>query len=985
MAFSEDTEERLKEALADRYRIDREIGSGGMATVYLAHDLKHDREVAIKVMRPELSAILGPERFLQEIRIVAKLSHPHILALYDSGQAEGLLYYVLPYVEGESLRPRLERDKQLPIEEAVAITQQVAAALDYAHGEGVVHRDIKPENILLYRGQAMVADFGIALAVRAAAGERLTETGLSLGTPEYMSPEQATGDRALTPASDIYSLGALLYETLTGEPPHSGGTVQSVIAKLLTERPISTRTIRETIPEAVDSTVMKALAKLPADRYPSAGEFGDALGSALTTGVKPKPVPGTPGLRAWLAAWRWRLAALTTVVVIGGGFGWEAYTARRQVRWARTEALPGLRRLAEANQWDSAFRLATQIESIIPGDSILGALWPRFSSHATIQTDPPGARVHRRPIQENQDTSWQFLGTTPLDSIWFPAGVSRLRIEMDGHETRELSGWGRLGRSGRWLGGTFTLDRQNSTPPGMVRVNGFESAKGIWDAADSFAVHDYYLGRYEVTNRQYKEFVDAGGYARREFWVEPFVNDARGLTWEEGMGLLVDRTGRPGPSTWEVGAYPAGQDDHPVGGISWYEAAAYARFEGKSLPSVWHLNMAIPDEMGYAVTPRSNIARTSTAAPVGSFQGMGRFGTFDQYGNVREWAYNAQGEERTTFGGSWSDADYMAAYWRSVSAWDRSPENGIRLAVYLDSVGIAGANSPVPPVDPSWRDYAEERPAGPLEYSTYVGLYAYDKAPLVTQVERADTSADWIRERVSFTAGYGVERVAAYVYLPRRGRPPYQAVLYWPGSGVLEYRGIEELSPLQIHFFLNAGRAVALPVFKGTLDRDDEERPIDGHPPEGSHRERELTIQWVKDLRRTIDYLETRPDIDTTRLAYHGHSWGGTMLPIALATEPRLKAGIAYVGGLDYLSPLAEVDPFNFVSRVTVPVLMVSGRHDTRLPYEVSQVPMFELLGTPAEHKRHAVFDGGHFVPLHILARESLAWLDRYLGPIAGF
>jgi dienelactone hydrolase len=976
---------RLNASLRHRYAVEREIGSGGMATVYLADDLKHHRPVALKVLDPDLAATVGADRFLLEIETAANLIHPHILPLFDSGQGDGLLFYVMPYVEGESLRARLDREGQLPIDDALRIAREIADALAYAHERGVIHRDVKPANILLEAGHAILADFGVAQAVAGADQTRLTATGVSLGTPSYMSPEQATGDRALTPASDIYSLGALLYEMLTGEPPHSGGTVQSVIAKLLTERPVSTRTIRETIPEAVDAVVMRALARTPADRFRTAGEFGDALGTALTTGVKPEPVRVTTGLRTWLAAWRWRVAALTAVAVIGGGFGWRAYTARRQVRWARAEGLPELRRLAEANQWDSAFRLATQVNSILPGDSILAMLWPRFSSRTTIHTDPPGAKVHRRPIEENLDTSWQFLGITPLDSIRFPPGVSRLRIEMDGYETREFSGWGRLGRDGRWLGGTFTLDRQDSTPAGMVRVNGFEIEKGFWDATDAFVVHDYYLGRYEVTNRQYKVFVDAGGYARREFWVEPFVKDARSLTWEEGMELLVDRTGRPGPSTWEVGAYPMGQDDHPVGGISWYEAAAYARFRGKSLPSVWHLNMAVPDDMAHAVTPRSNVARTSTAAPVGRFQGMGRFGTFDQYGNVREWAYNAQGDERTTFGASWSDADWMASFWIAVSAWDRSPENGMRLALYRDSVGTVSANAPVPPSDPSWRDYAEESPVEQREYRTYVGLYAYDKAPLDARVERADTSADWIRARVSFTAAYGVERMTAYVYLPGRGQPPYQTVLYWPGSGVLEYRGIEELSPLQINFILNAGRAVALPVFKGTLDRDDEEGPINGHPSEGSHRERELTIQWVKDLRRTIDYLETRPDIDTTRLAYYGHSWGGMMLPIALATEPRLKAGIAYVGGLDYYSPLAEVDPFNFVSRVTVPVLMVSGRQDFRMPYEVSQVPMFNLLGTPAEHKRHAVYDGGHFVPLHIIARESLAWFDRYLGPIAGF
>jgi len=274
--------DQLRAALSDRYTLQRELGSGGMATVYLAHDLKHDRKVAIKVMRPELSAILGGERFLQEIRIAAQLNHPHILTLHDSGEADGFLYYVMPHVEGESLRSKIDREKQLPIDEALLVSSQVALALDYAHGQGVIHRDIKPENILLHRGVTVVADFGIALAVTAAGGERLTETGLSLGTPEYMSPEQAAGDRELDARSDLYSLGAVLYEMVTGEPPQTGATVQAVIAKLLSEPPTQPRVVRDSIPEAMDRAIMKALSKVPSDRFDTAAEFAAALTEEIT-------------------------------------------------------------------------------------------------------------------------------------------------------------------------------------------------------------------------------------------------------------------------------------------------------------------------------------------------------------------------------------------------------------------------------------------------------------------------------------------------------------------------------------------------------------------------------------------------------------------------------------------------------------------------------------------------------------------------------
>src|SRR5213078_996933 len=276
--------ERLNAALAGRYALAHELGSGGMATVYLADDLKHHRPVAVKVLRPELASVLGPERFLREVEIAARLNHPHILALYDSGEADGFLYYVMPYVKGESLRHRLEREQRLPIDEALGITRQIASALDHAHAQGVIHRDVKPENILLYEGEAMVADFGIALALSGASeggqgqgGQRLTERGVWVGTPEYMSPEQALGEQSLDARSDVYSLGCVLYELLAGEPPYTGPTAQAVIAKRLAGPAPGVRRLRATVPGGVEQALLKALATIPADRFVSAAAFAEAL------------------------------------------------------------------------------------------------------------------------------------------------------------------------------------------------------------------------------------------------------------------------------------------------------------------------------------------------------------------------------------------------------------------------------------------------------------------------------------------------------------------------------------------------------------------------------------------------------------------------------------------------------------------------------------------------------------------------------------
>src|SRR3954469_8759517 len=318
----------LSSALADRYRIERPLGEGGMATVYLAHDLKHDRPVALNVLKPELAAVLGAERFVVEIRTTAALQHPHILPLFDSGSADGFLYYVMPYVEGETVRDKLRRETQLGIEEAVRIAVEVADALDYAHRHGVIHRDIKPENILLHDGRPVVADFGIALAASAAAGGRMTETGLSLGTPHYMSPEQATADKDITARSDVYSLGSVLSEMLAGEPPHMGNSAQQIIMKIIPEPAQPVTKYRKAVPPNVAEAVARSLEKLPADRFESAARFGAALKDPTFATAGPSramrsPVARSAGrvvaalatlsiLLARLALWGWLRAAKVT-------------------------------------------------------------------------------------------------------------------------------------------------------------------------------------------------------------------------------------------------------------------------------------------------------------------------------------------------------------------------------------------------------------------------------------------------------------------------------------------------------------------------------------------------------------------------------------------------------------------------------------------------------------------------------------------------
>ena len=320
---------RLNAALEGRYVIERELGEGGMATVYLADDLKHERKVALKVLKPELAAVVGAERFLAEIKTTANLTHPHILPLFDSGEADGFLFYVMPHIEGESLGERLDRDHQLPVDVAVRIATNMAEALDYSHRQGVIHRDIKPGNVLIHDGQPVITDFGIALAVGGAGGGRLTETGLSLGTPHYMSPEQAAGGQHLGPAADIYALGCVLYEMLVGEPPFTGSTPQAILGKIIAGERVSAAAQRETVPANVDAAIAKALEKLPADRFSSAVQFSQALGdpSFMTSGPTPAAMSTFRAQGLGIVAW-----PAVAVVAIGLAlWGWMRPQPRQPV------------------------------------------------------------------------------------------------------------------------------------------------------------------------------------------------------------------------------------------------------------------------------------------------------------------------------------------------------------------------------------------------------------------------------------------------------------------------------------------------------------------------------------------------------------------------------------------------------------------------------------------------------------------------------
>ncbi len=971
-----DTLARLQDALHGRYRFERELGQGGMSTVYLAEDLRHHRKVALKVLRPEIAATVGAGRFAREVEVAARLQHPNILPLLDSGEAAGFFFYVMPYVEGESLRERLARGQEMPIPDAVRILTEVADALSHAHAHGVVHRDIKPDNVLLSGRHALVADFGVAKAVTAATEHRmLTSAGVALGTPAYMAPEQATADPLQDHRVDIYALGVLGYELLTGRAPFAATTAQEMLAAHLTAAPEPLEKHRPGVSPVLANVVMKCLAKRPADRWQTADELLEHLEPFATPSGGVTPVR-TAAARALAAVGSpWRAASLGCVVLVAAGaLVFLGLHHRARVRWAREVAIPLIRQLADSGRIEPAYKLAMQAERVVPNDSTLGVLWRRVTYRANIRTTPPGARVYRRAYVED-DSAWQYLGATPLDSVKLTRwpDLSRLRFEKAGFATLEIAAWR--------TDSAFVLNDGRAVPPGMVRVPGGSDDElylpGL-ERVGRFTVGSYFMDAYEVTNRRYREFVDSGGYRRREFWDQPFVEGGRTLSWEAAMARFVDRTGRPGPATWEAGDYPAGQAEYPVGGVSWYEAMAYAKFAHRALPTIVHWAWAANTWLSAWTVPRSNLAGKGPAR-VGSYPGVSQFGTYDMAGNVREWCLNAADGERYILGGGWNDPTYAFNDAFAQPPFDRSPTNGIRLVQYLPGdTTLAVASRPAPR---AYRDFSKERPVSTSIFQVYRRLYDYDRTPLRAVIEQSDSSADdWVLQRITFDAAYGNERVTAYLFLPKRGRPPFQTIVYFPGSNAIHDRTFRTaMQTSYLDFLLKSGRAVMYPVYKGTYERGDGLNSDYANP---SNFYKDHVIMWAKDLRRSIDYLGTRRDIDTTRLAYYGVSWGGFLGGLMPAIEPRLKTVVLLVAGLEQQRGQPEVEPINFLPHITVPVLMLNGRYDFFFPVESAQLPFFRLLGTPPQHKRQVISEGSHFVPRNQAIAEVLGWLDRYLGPV---
>ncbi|HEU4930087.1 MAG TPA: SUMF1/EgtB/PvdO family nonheme iron enzyme, partial [Candidatus Krumholzibacteria bacterium] len=733
----------------------------------------------------------------------------------------------------------------------------------------------------------------------------------------------------------------------------------------------------------------RCLEKDAAIRYQSAAQVRDELRELLTETSTDRLIAAKP--TSLFATFRKPrvfvpllaiVVALTAVVI-----GLSMRSSR--TRWARQEALPEIERLIDATPWTGglgfwqAYALGAEVARYLPDDPVLQQLHARYTAAMTLHTDPPGAKIFARPIAP-ADSTWMLVGQTPIDTLSFVRGVFAIKIERTGFATTYDLFWnGFYDFEGR----RYELKRPDQIPRGMVWVSG--QSPRVESDGETEGVHvpgiehlapqelgDFFVDRYEVTNKAYKVFVDGGGYADPTFWKQPLVENETTVEWKDAMARFVDKTQRPGPAGWEVGDYPEGADHHPVTGISWYEAAAFAEFAGKNLPTIYHWDRVALTWSSGDIVPLSNLT-TDRLVRVGSTKGMNRYGTFDLAGNAREWCANATSRgDRFILGGGWNDPPYGFNDAYAQSPWDRSETNGFRCIRYVGTVDPAALEATV---EVPFRDFMNEPAPSDTVFAVYQNQFRYDKKPLNAVVESKLETEDYVREKIVIDAAYGGERMAVYLFLPKKSSPPYQAVVLFPGSGSIHTRSSADLTPAPNAFLVKSGRALLWPVLKSTYERGDEQ---DTDYPDESNRYKDHVVMWTKDIMRSVDYLETRKDIDSGRLAFLGHSWGAAMSPIVLAVEPRFKVAILGVAGLLFQRSQPEADPMQYIRRVQVPVIMLNGKYDFFFPYETSQVPFYQLLGTPTDHKKLVVHEFGHAIPATDRARESLAWLDKYLGAV---
>jgi serine/threonine protein kinase/formylglycine-generating enzyme required for sulfatase activity/cephalosporin-C deacetylase-like acetyl esterase len=1041
-------------ALGD-FRLIRPIGRGGMGVVYEAEQISLKRRVALKIL--PLAAVLDPKqlaRFKNEAQAAASLDHPHIVSVYAVGSDRGVHYYAMQFIEGLSLAEAVEKlgarsvelgagdcgveeqkssgvkeqtcsysttpllhscsvppsetrclsslsteRSQRPADYFRSVAQlgiQAAEALHYAHEMGVVHRDVKPSNLLLDNdGQLYVADFGLAIT---ASGSELTMTGDLLGTLRFMSPEQAAGRRALVDRrTDIYSLGASLYELATLQPAFPEEDRVRLLQQIVTDPPQVPSQINYDIPKDLETIILKAMAKEPSSRYETAQELADDLGRFIKLEpIRARRISKLEHARSWCRRNKAvaSLAAAVAAAAIVVGVSWTAWRMVN-VSWARQHA-PVIDELALAGRTFDAYDLAVRVRNYLP-DEPTPTLMSVISDTLSVTSDPRDARVYLKrfvPGPASEAPPPTLVGTTPISKLEVARGSYIVSVEKEGFEPFQRT-WSNV------ISGSIEapilfppveivaiLTPAAKAPAGMVFVPGGEYRLDRWSRLTEAKVnlHGYFIDEFEVSNHQYKEFVDARGYLNVSYWTRPFVKDGRTLAREEALRELVDSTGQPGPRHWSRGTYSEGKADHPVTNITWYEAAAYAAFRGKSLPTIFQweksarygantnpLGVTMPWGMQEGLMAgRANLS-TSGTIPVGSMEfGMSPFGCYDMAGNVAEWCLNETSEGFITSGGSWASNPLAWGYYGKAPGFRHSDEVGFRCV--LSPAGAAGDQGAM------WIDLDDQvpqlTPAPGAEVKTWFAHYEYDRdVPLDERVESTETD-EWRRERITYNGADG-QRSLAYLYIPKHFPGPHQVIHLRPAGDVgHKFRTVPQSIEADYGSFVRSGRAVFAVVLSGYPERETPTGLVAPNP--ASIEFVEANAREIVDMRRGLDYLLARDDVDAGGIAFLGVSFGGGHMVLP-AIESRYRAVVLAEVFIANSVDHPAANAVNFAPLIQAPKLLVHGRYDEANPLKTMAEPLFNLITEP---KKMVVYDGGHRPDSEYRVQVVNSWLDETLGPV---
>jgi serine/threonine protein kinase/formylglycine-generating enzyme required for sulfatase activity/dienelactone hydrolase len=1003
------------------FQIIEKIGAGGMGEVYLAKDLRLNRQVALKFLT--LADENSTRRFLREAQAAAALEHPHICTIHEIGSKNGLEFIVMQYIEGVTLSEKIKQGN-LSLVDTLDFAVQIAQALAEAHKRGIIHRDIKPANIIVSANkQIKVLDFGLAKKIifDADKGESsfktlLSQPGMIVGTVSYMSPEQIRG-KHIDSRTDLWSLGVVLYEMISGKTPFAGENTVEKLAEILYQEPSKI----DKIPAELGKIIKKSLQKESDKRYQTAEyfirdlkhirqeiEFAEQLQIHATSKSSAPDIHETltqfltehPELSAQIGSrkptWKHYIfyGSAILLLVVGGLFWWKNHrfeTAR--------ENLKKVGDLAQQEKNFEAFDLALQVENALPNDENLAKILPIISDSLSVSTVPAGAKVYLRRFQPDKGENFpdrQEIGITPIENLRIARGDYILEIEKDGFAKLERTISGKIPR----IGGSFiespplkievNLIEANKISETTVFVPGGEYALVNWSRSTSSKVNlgDFLIDKFEVTNAEFKEFINAGGYVKSEFWKVPFFKDGKEMPFAEAMRELKDKTGLPAPRSWVNQNFPEGKENFPVTDITWYEATAYAEFRGKKLPTVFQWEKAARNGMfdprynampwgfirqGETTDNRANFRGTGTVAVTENEFGMSPFGAFNMAGNVSEWNLNQSPEGFVTSGGAWNDLAYSFGDYGIYPPFYTANRIGFRCVTNLTETDQG--TQMIPPAEtPVYK------PSNDADFKFWLTHYEYDKKSLNANVTETLETDEWQRERIVFNGENG-EQAIAYLYLPKNFARPLQVIHYVPPGDVV--RGLRSLNDSIEMFaapFIKSGRAVFAVVLKGYIERP---FPPNYDFPQSSTVEfRKQVVNWITDLRRGIDYLETRNDLDKEKISFLGVSNGANLGLILTAVETRYKTLVFESAGLEreFRTRIAETSPINFASQVKIQKLIINGRYDETFPYNIDAKPLFQLLREP---KKIVIYDGGHIPTLEFFVPTVNNWLDETIGSVA--